>query len=68
LERRITKHTGVIRMTKALSWAAYLLKAGWMAAALIARSLTPVLNAACPMVSSRNRKKLRKFYKLAQNL
>jgi hypothetical protein len=55
-------------MTKALSWAAYLLKAGWMAAALIARSLTPVLNAACPMVSSRNRKKLRKFYKLAQNL
>jgi hypothetical protein len=55
-------------MIKALSWAAYLLKARWIAAALITRSLTPVLNVACPIVSSRNRKKLRKFCKLAQNL
>jgi hypothetical protein len=62
------KHASVVRMVKALLLAAHLSKAGWMVAAQIARSSMPVLNAACPMVSSGNRKKPRKYCKLAHIL
>jgi hypothetical protein len=54
------KSAHVARKGKALSWAAYLLKPRWAVAVLIIRSSMPVLYTVCPIVSRRNRKKLRR--------
>ena len=64
----MAKHADDARKGRVLSLAAHLLGAGWMDVVLIARNLTPVLNAVCPTVSSKNRRKSRRWSGLSHRL
>src|ERR1700733_3662724 len=62
------KYADGVRKGGVLSLAAHLSGAGWMDVVLIARNLTPVLNAVCPTVSSKNRRKSRRWSGLSHRL
>jgi hypothetical protein len=68
LEEKMRKHASDVRRVKVLFLAADLSKVGDVDVVPIARSLMHVPNAACPMVSSRNKGKQRKRWKLAHSL